>query len=65
MAENGDLVKLDEQFQQYCYSESLALQRKSMDKATAEATSAANWREWCAGMDGLGGLIMLAASFIA
>jgi hypothetical protein len=24
--------------------------------------SAANWQEWCAGMDGLGALIMLAAS---
>jgi hypothetical protein len=24
--------------------------------------SPANWDEWCSGMDGLGGLIMLAAS---
>lgn len=27
-------------------------------------TDAANWEEWCSGMDGLGALVMLAASLI-
>jgi len=34
----------------------------SLDVSKSE--SAENWEEWCAGMDGLGGLIMLAASLI-
>jgi hypothetical protein len=28
----------------------------------SESESSANWSEWCAGMDGLGALVMLAAS---
>jgi hypothetical protein len=28
----------------------------------SESASSANWSEWCAGMDGLGALVMLAAS---
>jgi hypothetical protein len=28
----------------------------------SESQSNANWQEWCAGMDGLGALVMLAAS---
>ncbi|KAH8728127.1 hypothetical protein GQ44DRAFT_702664 [Phaeosphaeriaceae sp. PMI808] len=28
----------------------------------SEGESSANWQEWCSGMDGLGGLVMLAAS---
>jgi hypothetical protein len=31
----------------------------------SNAESAENWEEWCSGMDGLGGLVMLAASLIA
>lgn len=31
----------------------------------SKAESAENWEEWCSGMDGLGGLVMLAASLIA
>lgn len=34
----------------------------SLDVSKSE--SAENWEEWCSGMDGLGGLIMLAASLI-
>jgi hypothetical protein len=29
-----------------------------------KGTSGENWEEWCSGMDGFGGLIMLAASMI-
>jgi hypothetical protein len=58
LATNGDLVRLDGG-QAYCGDASLLHQPLSSNKTTA------NWEEWCSGMDGLGGLIMLAASLVA
>ncbi|CRG89355.1 hypothetical protein PISL3812_06391 [Talaromyces islandicus] len=57
LATNGDLIKLD-WGHTYCGDASLLHQPLS-NKTTA------NWEEWCSGMDGLGGLIMLAASLAA
>ena len=59
LAANGELVKLDED-QLYCSS--TVLLYKSVDTRNPSTTS--NWEEWCSGMDGFGGLIMLAASLI-
>jgi hypothetical protein len=60
LAANGKLVKLDKG-QLYC-SDGMLLQ-KSMDTRTT-LRSIASWEEWCSGMDGFGGLVMLAASLI-
>lgn len=62
LATNGDLVKLDEG--QQLYGSDAVLFRRSLDARTPPQ-STANWEEWCSGMDGLGGLVLLAASLIA
>ncbi|OJK01952.1 hypothetical protein ASPACDRAFT_40769 [Aspergillus aculeatus ATCC 16872] len=56
MAANGDLVQLSVN-EVYC-QDTVALQRP------ASAREAATWEDWCSGMDGLGGLVMLAASLV-
>ena len=56
LAANGDLVKLGEG-QLYCTDEVLT-------QKPFTTRGSANWEEWCSGMDGFGGLIMLAASLI-
>ena len=61
LAANGDLVRVDEG---RAYCDGPMLQSKSMDETTA-TRSTAKWEEWCTGMDGFGGLIMLAASLVA
>ena len=60
LAANGELVVLDEG-QLYC-SDAVLLY-KSLGARTP-SRSTANWEEWCSGMDGLGGVVMLAASLI-
>ncbi|TVY26631.1 hypothetical protein LHYA1_G004076, partial [Lachnellula hyalina] len=54
LAANGDLVKLDESQELLCSDAVLPYQ-----------TLHAGWEEWCLGMDGFGGLVMLAASLVA
>ena len=61
LAANGELVRLDAS-QEVC-RDAVVLQ-ESLRTSTL-STSAANWEEWCSGMDGFGGLVMLAASLIA
>jgi hypothetical protein len=61
LASSGELVKLSED-QQYC-SDSLLLY-KSLNDGTPKR-SMTGWEEWLSGMDGFGGLVMLAASLIA
>lgn len=60
LAANGELVKLSEN-QPYC-GDSVLLYN-SIDVETPERTNG-HWEEWCSGMDGFGGLVMLAASLI-
>jgi len=60
LAATGELVKLDGG-QRYCGDAMLSYE--SLDASTP-SRSAANWEEWCLGMDGFGGLVMLTASFI-
>ena len=60
LAANGELVKLDDG-QLYC-DHSKLLYRSLETKTPSLGTS--NWEEWCSGMDGFGGLVMLAASLV-
>ena len=58
---NGDLVRLNEG-RLYC-GDAPVLRPQPLDERT-RAGSTANWEEWCSGMDGFGGLVMLAASLV-
>ncbi|KAI0817828.1 hypothetical protein GGR55DRAFT_622117 [Xylaria sp. FL0064] len=60
LAADGSLVELDEG-RLSCSDAWLSYQ--SMD-ANKPPSSTANWEEWCAGIDGFGGLVMLAASLV-
>lgn len=60
LAANGDLVKMGEG-ELPCRDEMLL--QKSLD-AKPPSRSTANWEDWCSGMDGLGGLVMLTASLV-
>lgn len=60
LAANGELVGLDEG-QLYC-SRGVLLY-KSLD-AESPSPTATSWEDWSSGMDGFGGLVMLAASLI-
>ena len=57
LATNGDLLELVEGYV-YC-GNNISLNARPLSTGTE------NWQEWCSGMDGLGGLVMLAASLIA
>lgn len=54
----GEMVKLDRN-QDYSTRYGLNAVRS---EESAKSESNGNWAEWCAGMDGLGSLVMLAAS---
>jgi hypothetical protein len=60
LATDGELVRLEEG---KLHCSDTVLMHKSLDLNTASRSSA-NWEEWCAGMDGFGGLVMLAASLL-
>lgn len=57
LAANGDLVRLDEG-QLYWVDSVSPLNDETRPRRTA------NWDEWCAGMDAMGGIVMLAASLL-
>lgn len=61
MTANGDLIRIGEG--QLCYGELMPHSRSLDTRASWRST--ADWEEWCSGMDGLGGLVMLAASLVA
>jgi hypothetical protein len=61
LAANGELVTLDKG-QSYGCNELLSY--KFLDAKSSSSRGVSNWEEWCAGMDGLGGLVMLTASMI-
>jgi hypothetical protein len=60
LAASGELVKLDEG-QRSCSNEVMLY--KSLDARNASMNNS-NWEEWCSGMDGFGGLVMLTASLV-
>ncbi|KIW12356.1 hypothetical protein PV08_09633 [Exophiala spinifera] len=57
----GDLIRSGQDMT--CSINETAVVHKSRYISTL-SHSTANWEEWCSGMDGLGGLIMLAASLV-
>ncbi|KAI3331452.1 hypothetical protein HD806DRAFT_518473 [Xylariaceae sp. AK1471] len=61
LAADGEIVKLDEG-RLSCSDAWLSYQ--SVDAAKTPPRSTASWEEWCSGIDGFGGLVMLAASLI-
>ena len=60
LATDGEIVKLDEG-RLSCSDAWLSLHSLG---ASTPARSTASWEEWCSGIDGFGGLVMLAASLI-
>ncbi|RAO73580.1 uncharacterized protein BHQ10_009592 [Talaromyces amestolkiae] len=69
LATNGELVTLDmRQGQNFCANAALSMHtQQSLLNGGSSSSSPkirANWEDWCAGMDGLGGLVMLAASLV-
>lgn len=60
LATNGELVRLDES--QGSGGDVVLLQKYL--NASTSSRCVVNWEEWCSGMDGMGGLVMLAASLI-
>lgn len=62
LAANGDLVRVDDG--SVGCGENSVLRSDEVSVRRVEG-STVEWEEWCAGMDGLGGLVMLAASLVA
>ena len=60
MALNGDLVRIGGDWG--LYSEGTELDSPLGMKFSPRGT--ASWEDWCSGMDGLGGLVLLAAALI-
>lgn len=61
LAADGEIIRMDEELLS-CNGGRLSYQ--SLDHGTPARTTA-RWEEWCSGMDGFGGLVMLAASLVA
>ncbi|KAL5315471.1 hypothetical protein ACEPPN_016339 [Leptodophora sp. 'Broadleaf-Isolate-01'] len=61
LAADGELVKLHDG-QRYCSDAVLLYEALGSCRRSSGATE--NWEEWCLGMDGFGGLVMLVASLI-
>lgn len=61
LAANGELVELYGG-QRHCGE--VLLYRSLEFDASISPRSAGNWEEWCSGMDGFGGLVMLTASLV-
>jgi hypothetical protein len=61
LAASGELVKLAEG---YIYCDHAATLNGPLN-ARDLWTGTGNWQDWCLGMDGFGGLVMLTASLIA
>lgn len=56
----GEVVKLDEG--RLSCGDAEVSPRRTSDAAGTDPSP--GWEEWCSGMDGFGGLVMLAASFL-
>ena len=61
LATNGDLIRVDGGRVDCGDGSSL---RSDKGPVSTLKRSTVEWEEWCAGMDGLGGLVMLAASLV-
>ncbi|KAL2062847.1 hypothetical protein VTL71DRAFT_5919 [Oculimacula yallundae] len=65
LASDGELVKLQDG-QRYCGNAVLLYKALGSCRAKSEneADGKIGWEEWCLGMDGFGGLVMLAATLV-
>lgn len=64
LAADGELVELDEG-RLSCSDAWLSYQSSNPDPTCRNPSKySASWEEWCSGIDGFGGLVMLAASLI-
>lgn len=61
LAATGDLVKVEQSH--FCANDPIIIYEPIGTKTPS--AQAGNWEEWCSGMDGFGGLVMLAASLVA
>ncbi|KAH7323643.1 hypothetical protein BKA65DRAFT_72282 [Rhexocercosporidium sp. MPI-PUGE-AT-0058] len=61
LAADGELVKLQDG-QRYCGDATLLYEALGSCRRSSGGTR--GWEEWCLGMDGFGGLVMLAASLV-
>ena len=61
---NGELFRLYDSDRLYCGSHMELVRQRSVNDCETPSSSAENWEEWCSGMDGMGGLVMLAASLV-
>lgn len=57
LAKSGELIRLENS----CKGELLV---HTAITSTSPLRTSASWEEWCSGMDGFGGLVMLAASLV-
>lgn len=57
---SGQVVKFDDHHDPSCHS----LPQIFPTESNIPFTGNGNWQEWCSGMDGLGGLVLLAASLV-
>ena len=62
LAADGDLVRLDGGRVDCGEQSILGFEQALVSTVKGKKVG---WEEWCAGMDGLGGLVMLAASLVA
>lgn len=62
LATNGDLVRFDES---WLYNGIVPVPEARGRDWKIPSRSTAKWEEWCSGMDGLGSLVVLAASLVA
>jgi hypothetical protein len=60
LAADGELIQLDQK-QIYCNN---GVVRYEISRNLSPTSKTTDWEHWCAGMDGFGSLIMLAASLI-
>ncbi|KAF1960713.1 hypothetical protein CC80DRAFT_403528 [Byssothecium circinans] len=61
LAASGDLLKLNTS---HTFCADAVLYYKDPNEVAGREKSVVNWEEWCAGMDGFGALVMLAASLV-
>ncbi len=63
IAASGSLVRLDKDGHDHGRGGDAVLSHTVLDVEIV-SRSPADWEEWCSGMDGFGGLVMLAASLV-
>lgn len=61
LATDGEIIRLEED---RLSSDDLWPSSRPIDSGTAPLRRSESWEDWCSGLDGFGGLVMLAASLV-